>query len=583
MTLVKANMRCSLRESVLGAYNPFDQRIALPYATPRADVDSDAVIYHEMTHRDLSEKTIGGLFDLLLAKAENDTAIGGNTRNEISATFEQFFFGSFVVQEGTATYVSAVMAGSAARSWEALSSSYRKALDVVLTLLPSLNDHPRPSSYLHVRIAVAAARSALNWLRFEDIKHANPNSWGELHTLLLAETADDRFRKVIANLKRKPGLRGLEAKALGIVGASNIDELEQRLVSVDIPECMRLLEEIERHVYSCSGVPGPYRTGEEHNEFFRRLFAFCKERILDEHGRPVFESFDVGSIEEHAAVRIRHVIAKEQQIWRGPSYTSVVKIEHALDWLSKFKSLTSIERDAGREAVLQCRLSARVNYSEVLQDGISTGDLYECASLVLDPYVIPYDFETDSNIATLVHHLRSELGGVTVTAGFDNIRACHNFIVSTNISAIWHADVAWALAVARGETFPFSTKSRVIFYLIPLDTAELETVLDLLTKGAVIKGWFLKSPIMSLGFAMFGRADQENTRWAYPMDILFGPSFFYRLKLRFRDRFEFEPNYSPPQGEDPYLLFGAEYFFRLLIEDGSVPLFLRGDGSTPTV
>jgi hypothetical protein len=99
-----SRLRCSLR----GWYSGIGERISLPVWDGLPAPDPRLVVQHELAHRDLTEKTICGWFDRLLAHAAEDNAIAPSARAAVGDSFERMFDGSFKMQEGTATYSSLV-------------------------------------------------------------------------------------------------------------------------------------------------------------------------------------------------------------------------------------------------------------------------------------------------------------------------------------------------------------------------------------------------------------------------------------------------------------------------------------------
>jgi hypothetical protein len=230
-----SRLRCSLRGGLRGWYSGIGERISLPVWAGLPAPDPRLVVQHELAHRDLTEKTICGWFDRLLAHAAEDNAIAPSARAAVGDTFERMFDGSFKMQEGTATYSSLVAFANTrnpgtevmADLRRQLPPAYQSAVSTVLQIFPRY-DEASPQSTLFGLLAVYLARWALDWPRLDEIIASAPRTWEELERHLLATTADAVWEGAVQRVHGAGGLPWMQQEICRCLGYPDWAHLEEK-------------------------------------------------------------------------------------------------------------------------------------------------------------------------------------------------------------------------------------------------------------------------------------------------------------------------------------------------------------------
>ena len=133
--------RCSLRGGLKGSFDPAGAKVSIPVWDGSASYPRSVVWIHELVHRDLTEPTISGWLERVLAIAVDHEPIASSTRQALRETYDRLFDNAFNVHEGTATFVSGIYyEGSAEKPefdpWANLPASYENALGIILRVFP---------------------------------------------------------------------------------------------------------------------------------------------------------------------------------------------------------------------------------------------------------------------------------------------------------------------------------------------------------------------------------------------------------------------------------------------------------------
>jgi hypothetical protein len=207
-----------VRASAAGHYAPGTQAVTLDARRTAPDPAPLVTLIHENAHRDMTERSVGGLLERMLARALE--AGPGPSHAAVDAALGAFMEASFLVHEGVATYMGMYAHADASREEpggtpidrlvDELPIDYRAALDTIGELLPDVRAPSAWGSHVIPAVALAIGKEALGLPGIDDFLRAGqPPSWDRLAAWLAAQRPDDRMLEMLAVLQRQGGLARL--------------------------------------------------------------------------------------------------------------------------------------------------------------------------------------------------------------------------------------------------------------------------------------------------------------------------------------------------------------------------------------
>jgi hypothetical protein len=583
--------RCFYRSSLVGIYLPAEQVVTLPFDKGNNDPMPTMTLLHELTHRDLTEKTLAGLIDRLLAVVSGDSELDPDLRRCVDQTFNAFFDRASLLHEGVATYTSGInieslLKGSAAGTWDSLPDFYRSALTAILKVFPDLDADPPPSVLIHGIIVTACAKVALNVPDLQSLMDAAPRSWTELSNLLLATNQDERFNRLLDFLADSGRLDDLiafmEERFLQHLGSKSVQNhgdvmniftarMNKPLLEVLQTEVHQFLllvsDAVESKLHEMWPEAGIYRSLDEKLTLFRSFISFCNNRIQDRLGRPVFASIQVATSVSLDAPKVKFAFTgtEKNALWLSIDSEPLSTIQSVRQWL---RQVARVSVQTKTLIIIQAREYINPREQTIV---LSKGETLEFGEslLTLDPWINYVGNDGRTIRASEADNLRKACGGI-IRLKLRNSASDASFnklvkeIAACDLHAVWHNNWEAGIAAAEGIVdFTFIPGLR-IFYL---DSEEITS--DDFTSA--VRHLARRAPVHVSATEVFqGEITpfvvwHENAamRWSILLHKGQALDLFLRLESELGSRLIYNRSNFLEDVTDPLTRFAVRYFYHL--------------------
>lgn len=448
--------------------------------TLRLDLDgkhSSEALTHELTHHDLTETTIAGKLEQLLARGADDAALGDDDRSILREVHEGLITRSMIVHESTATYAGALgerVTGREPLPIDELPQFYGEAVAPLLQILENPYAGTPVRFFANQMFAVSAARAALDSRPIVELIESRPSSREHLRQLFARINADRIYVRLVHELENAAVraeldevLRSLARERLGIADLGLLDE---RLVGNDearisfVPGAGDLLiAALHRHLPE---LLGPYIPPAEMAAKWGAFVRHVQSSIHDDSGRAYFQGIEIiGTLESHSDVNFTYVFRTGDMVnmWRRVRAPAVTSVENVLRWLN---DVAGIAGPRQLRVVLHSR--------ELVNDGeqdqlLDTGDIVPPRGgimhfdLQLDRVRADGTALTTDDVEALGAVAQSATARITSAAEENEL---FRTIEAMTFPVVWHAGWLIGLAAAHIRPNPFAKRPGVsVFYL----------------------------------------------------------------------------------------------------------------------